>query len=113
MVQVKDLVEKLGLEIISKNINLETDIYGVYIGDLLSWVMANIKQGDVWITIQTHVNIIAVASLGEAACIIIPENAEIDPNTVVKSEEQSIPLLRSDLTAYELAKEISKLVDEK
>jgi len=111
--KIQDLVDGLGLEIISNNISLDVDITGVYIGDLLSWVMANINRGNVWITIQTHVNTIAVASLAEACGIIIPESAEIDANTIAKAEEHNIPLLRSKLTAYELAKRISNIVDKK
>ena len=75
--------------------------------------MANIKSGDEWITIQTHTKIVAVAALGDASCIIIPENAEIADSTIQKSEEQNIPIFRSNLTAYELACKICSLVDEK
>lgn len=114
MYKIENLVENLQLEIVSKSIDITgINMSGVYIGDLLSWVMGNIKPGDAWITIQTHVNIVAVAALGDASCIIIPENAEIDESTIQKSEEQNIPIFRSNLTAYELACKISRLIDEK
>ncbi|MDR5657874.1 DRTGG domain-containing protein [Serpentinicella sp. ANB-PHB4] len=111
MIDVKQLIKELDLEIVSGEDGLSNIIKGVYIGDLLSWVMAKLKEGDIWITIQTHVNVVAVASLGEAACIIVPENAQIDENTTEKSNEQNIPILRSDLTAYELSLKLGPLVD--
>ena len=59
----------------------ERDISGVYIGDLLSWVMGRAESGDAWITIMSNVNIIAVASLSDVSCIILSENVEIDDET--------------------------------
>lgn len=114
MYPLQDLVDNLKLEVVSNDMGLENiSIKGVYIGDLLSWVMANIKEGDAWITIQTHLNIVAVAALGEASCIIIPEGAKIDNDTINKAVEQKIPILKSNLTAYDLAVRINKLVDKK
>ncbi|SCY16424.1 DRTGG domain-containing protein [Alkaliphilus peptidifermentans] len=109
---VKELIEALNLELIAGEEGTENKITGVYISDLLSWVMAKLQAGNVWITIQTHVNVVAVALLGEASCMIIPEGADIDENTIAKANEEKIPLLRSQLTAYELAlkiKEVSKI----
>lgn len=105
---IKKLVEELNLEVVGGAEGLNREYSGVYISDLLSWVMAKLQPGNVWITIQTHVNIVAVALLGEAACIIIPEDAEIDENTIEKANEEGIPLLRSPLTAYELALRIKE-----
>lgn len=100
---VKDLIEALELEMLGGSEGLDKEINGVYIGDLLSWVMAHVQPGDAWITIQTHVNIIAVGVLGEVSCIIIPENAEVDEATITKANVEEIPLLRSSLNAYQLA----------
>ncbi|KAB3531455.1 DRTGG domain-containing protein [Alkaliphilus serpentinus] len=106
---VKILVEELGLEVVGGANGLNNKYTGVYISDLLSWVMAKLQPGSIWITIQTHVNIVAVALLAEAACIIIPEGAAIDENTISKANEEGIPLLRSTLTAYQLALKIKEL----
>ncbi|MBM7613565.1 DRTGG domain-containing protein [Alkaliphilus hydrothermalis] len=109
MLRVNTLVEKLQLEVVAGADGLEKEVKGMYVGDLLSWVMANIRNGNCWITIQTHVNVIAVALLGEASCIIIPEKAEIDEATIEKANIENIPLLRSPLSAYELALQFGKL----
>lgn len=105
---VLELVEELQLEVLAGENGLQENINGVYVCDLLSWVMSKLEKGNCWITIQTHVNIVAVALLGEASCILIPENAQVDDNTIVKANAEDIPLLRSSLNAYQLAKKISE-----
>ncbi len=109
MHKVNDLIKLLELELIAGEGGLENTISGVYIGDLLSWVMAHLQAGNIWITIQTHVNILAVALLADASCIIIPEYAEIDSQTIEKANYEGIPLLRSKFSAYQLAIKIKEL----
>lgn len=81
----------------------EINIEGVYIGDLLSIVMAKAKQDYAWITIQTHINTVAVAELLDLSCIIVVENMEIEPETVEKARELDIPLFKTDESAYNIA----------
>ena len=83
----------------SKDISVE----GVYIGDLLSIVMSKAKENYIWITIQTHMNIIAVAELLDLSCIIIVEDMEIEQETVNKAKELNIPVLKTNKSAYEVA----------
>lgn len=106
---VKDLAEALELEVLAGREGMDKQVKGAYVCDLLSWVMSRLQQGNCWITIQTHVNIVAVAVLGEASCIIIPENAQVDENTLEKADSEGIPILRSPLSAYQLAQRISEL----
>lgn len=113
MLTVEQLKDQLKLEVVAGCKNTEKIVEGVYIGDLLSWVMAHIKRQDVWITIQTNINIIAVAALGEVSCIIIAENADIEEVTLIKANEEGIPLFKSPLSAYEIAIKISKLLEMK
>ncbi|WP_058485121.1 DRTGG domain-containing protein [Defluviitalea phaphyphila] len=106
---VKDMVEKLGLSIIAGKEGVDKEITTGYVGDLLSWVMANAKAGAVWITIQSHVNIIAVASLINLSCIIVAEGATIDKETIVKANEEKIPLLSTNKNSYEIIKELIEI----
>ncbi len=78
------------------------EIEGVYIGDLLSIVMSKAKKNYVWITIQTHINIVAVAELLELSCIIIVENMEIADETLVKAKELNIPIFKTSESAYKV-----------
>ena len=80
----------------------DREVTGVYIGDLLSWVMAHGQAGMAWITVQTHMNVIAVASLMEMAAVIVPEGIEMEEASLEKAKEEGITVLASEKTAYEL-----------
>lgn len=86
----------------------ENTINDCYIGDLLSLAMARVKEGTAWITIQTNINIVAVASLADAACIIIADGFAPDAATVQKADAVNIPVLTTEMTAYEIAKILAK-----
>ena len=90
----------------------EREITGVYLGDLLSWVMGRAKSGNAWITIMNNINVVAVASLADVSCVIFAEGTEVPDEVVQKAEAQDINLLRSELPAYELCGRIYKLCDE-
>lgn len=79
-------------------------INGLYYGDLLSWVMSHAKDGEAWITVQTHMNIVAVASLLNLSCIIVPEGIDVEEDTINKANSVSIPILSTDLDAYGIFK---------
>lgn len=83
----------------TKDINIE----GVYIGDLLSIVMSKAKFNYAWVTIQTHINIVAVAELLDLACIIVVEDMEIEQETINKAKELDIPIFKTKESAYEVA----------
>jgi hypothetical protein len=79
------------------------EVEGVYIGDLLSIVMSKAKKNYVWITIQTHINVVAVAELLDLGCIIVVENMEITDETIVKAKEIGIPIFKTTESAYNVA----------
>ncbi|MDD5168234.1 MAG: serine kinase [Syntrophales bacterium] len=85
-------------------------IQGGYVGDLLSDVMANSKEGDIWITRQVHQNIVAVASLKEHAGIILVQGCEPAPDTLEKAIKENIPIMVSDLPAFEAIGEVYNLI---
>ncbi|KYO64801.1 DRTGG domain-containing protein [Thermovenabulum gondwanense] len=97
-----ELVEKLGLKVLTEGVNLNKNVEGGYSGDLLSWVMAHAKENQVWITIQSHQNIVAIASLLGLSGIIIAEEVPVDENTLKKAKEENIPILSSNKSSFEL-----------
>nr|HPL54322.1 AraC family transcriptional regulator [Bacillota bacterium] len=101
---VKDVIEKIGLKPLTGETGVNKELAGAYICDLLSWVMAHGKKGDAWITVQTHSNIVAVAVLLELSCIIMPEEVEVEEDTLNKAEEEGIAILQSGLSSYSIAK---------
>lgn len=78
-------------------------IKDVYIGDLLSWVMGRAKSDDAWITIMSNVNILAVASLADTACIILAEGVTVDDNIKTTAIEKGINIISTNLSIYEAA----------
>ncbi len=108
--KVSEFASALELEYISGAQAQDKEINGCYIGDLLSWVMGRALGGNVWITIMSNINIVAVASLTEAACVLLAENVVPDENVIKKAEMQDVIILKSDKTAYELATRLYELI---
>ena len=103
---VKELSEKFSLHVAAGGKHLDRQIQGGYCGDLLSDVMANAPTGCIWLTVQTHQNIVAVAVLHEMAAIVLTGGQEPDRETVEKAEEEGIPILMWLTTAFELAGQV-------
>ena len=107
MKTVKDLLNIPGFTAVCRG-NEDTPVTGGYIGDLLSVVMGNMEQGQVWLTVQSHMNIVAVASLREAAAIVITHDFEPEEDTVEAAREEGITLLKTSLNPFEAAKLLMK-----
>lgn len=86
----------------------EAKIEGVYIGDLLSWVMGRANAGDAWITIMSNINILAVATLSDVACIILAEGVQLEDNVKTAAQQKGINVISSDMSAYQIASALSK-----
>lgn len=102
--KIKELVEHSEFNLISKVDDLERNISGIECCDLLSWVMANGKEDEAWITVQIHSNIIAVATLLDFSCIIVPENIDVDADVLAKASEEDVPVFSTALDAYGIFK---------
>lgn len=97
-----EFAKELGLTYLSeKDVGIEVE--GVYMGDLLSIVMSKAKKNYAWITIQTHINIVAVAELLELSCIIIVEDMEVAQDTLEKAKELDIAVFKTKESAYNIA----------
>ena len=81
----------------------EREITGAYIGDLLSWVMGRAEQGDVWITIMSNINTVAVATLTDASCILLAEGVMLDENALEAAKSKEVNILSTKMTAFEAA----------
>jgi len=79
----------------------EREIQGGYASDLLSDVMANSREGDVWVTMQKHVNIVAVAQLNGLSAIVLVNGREPEPDTRARAEEMGIPIISTPLQAFD------------
>ena len=99
---IREIAESLKLEILASPEAADKDVTGGYASDLLSDVIANSKAGFLWVTMQTHRNIIAVATLRDLAAIILVNGRTPDPETVEKAQEEKTVLLGTRLPAFEL-----------
>lgn len=106
---VAEMSEKLSLNVISL-VDECREVSGVYIGDLLSWVMGRAQSDNVWITIMSNVNVIAVASLADVACVLLAEGVTLPDDVKVIAEQKGINVFSSQCTAYELSIRISELL---
>jgi serine kinase of HPr protein (carbohydrate metabolism regulator) len=110
---LKEIIEKLQLKVLTAKEKLGIDVSGGYTSDLLSDVIANSKEGNLWITLQTHQNIIAVAKLKELAGIIIVNNREPDEDTLKKADEENVPLMISEEKAFSISGKLYALTGSK
>ncbi len=108
--KIKEIMEKLQLKALAGQENLDLDVTGGYASDLLSDVIANSKEGNLWITLQIHQNIVAVAKLKDLAGIIIVNNREPDEDTLKKANEEKVPILCSKEMAYEISGKLYALM---
>ncbi len=107
---LNEIIEKLQLSIISGKDNLNTEVTGGYSSDLLSDVIANSQEKNLWITLQTHQNIVAVAKLKDLAGIIIVNSREPNSDTIEKANEEKVPLFCTNLMAYEVSGKLYTLM---
>lgn len=98
-----EVVKGLNLEVKAGEDEMDRIVRGGYCSDLLSDVIAGAREGDLWITLQLHQNIVAVAFLNNLAGILIVGGREPNPDTIQKAREQEVPLMVSDSPAYEIA----------
>ena len=108
---VEGLINKLGLEVLALPDPAAT-IDGAYAGDLLSWVMGRANEGNVWATIMTNMNVIAVATLVGTSAVIICEDSEIPDEVIETAKAKSVNLLRSDKPIYEMCVLLAQVINE-
>lgn len=106
---VRELIEPLSLRPLALP-DGDREVTGGYCGDLLSWVMGRAKSGDAWITIMSNVNIVAVATLADVACVLLAEDVVPDEDVRRVAEQKGINLLTSPLAAYELSAKLAELL---
>jgi len=98
---INDYAKTLSLEIVTEG-DPTKEIKGCYCSDLLSHCMSNIESGNVWITVQTNINVVAIAVLTELSCIVVAQDMPIDDSVIDKAVSEGVTILRSPEAAYEL-----------
>jgi len=105
-----EVVEKLGLHVLTSKGVSDAKVTGGYTCDLLSDVMANSKAGNLWITMQTHQNVLAVAKLKDLAGIILVNGRRPDEETIRKADEEDVTILGTDESAFSISGQLYQLL---
>jgi len=100
--KLKDLIENLSLEVKTPDADLNREVTGGYVSDLLSDVLGNAHEGFIWITLQVHLNVVAVASLKGLSGIILVNNRTPGEDTLKKASAEKIPIMTTPLPTFEL-----------
>lgn len=111
--KISDIITGLNLKVISGHNGLSNEVTGGYVSDLLSDVMGNAKEGHVWITLQTHQNIIAVGSLKDISAIIIVKGFVPEADTIEKSNIENLPVLSTELDTFNITGRLFELLHQK
>jgi predicted transcriptional regulator len=101
---VSEAAEKIrGTVLAAASSAAQREIRGGYASDLLSDTMGNSREGDIWVTVQKHVNIVAVAQLKNLAAIVVVNGRTPEPDALARAEEERIPIVATELPAFDVA----------
>lgn len=111
--QVQNILNILNLKVFGGSKGLDREIVGGYTSDLLSDVMGHADAGRIWVTLQTHKNVIAIASLKELAAVILIKGYEPDADMLEQAEEEGIPVLGTNDQAFEITGKLYNMLIQK
>jgi hypothetical protein len=107
---LKEIIAQLDLTVLTSSDDLEAiKPDGGYASDLLSCVVAGAEPGNIWVTLQAHMNVVAVAALREVSAVIITENAQPDIDVIEKAKEQGVTLLSTREPSYQVVGKLWEL----
>jgi len=108
--KLTDIVKELNLKLLTGLELPDREVSGGYVSDMLSDVIAHAREGNVWVTLQIHMNVIAVAGMKEISAVIIVNGRVPDEETLKKAEQENIPVLGTDMSAFEIVGKLYPLV---
>ena len=106
---VKEIIDKLGLQCLNEA-NLDTEVTGAYASDLLSDVMGNARSGQIWITMQTHKNVSAIASLKDIPAVILVRGSQPDEDMLEHAKDEEICILVSQDATFQVCGKLYALI---
>jgi len=107
--QLTEIAEELSLSVQTASEKLNIEVTGGYASDLLSCVMAKARQGNIWVTLQSHLNVVAVAALLQLAGVVVTEGMQPDAATLEKAAEEGIPILTTPHTTFTIVSQLAQL----
>ncbi|TFG62309.1 MAG: serine kinase [Spirochaetales bacterium] len=107
--KLSEIVEKLQLEVMCGRESLDQEIERGFAGDLMSDVIANARPKDIWVTMQVHMNVVAITGMKETGAVVFTQGRIPLPETLRKAENEDAVLLGTGLTAFELVGRLYRL----
>lgn len=107
--RLRSIIDELGLELLCGGEYLDRDVSRGYASDLMSDVIAHGKSGDIWLTMQIHMNVVAVAAMKEVAAVVLSGGRRPPDDVLSKASEQQVIILSSELPTFEIAGRIHRL----
>lgn len=107
---MSQIIKELNLKVFSEPHTLENPVNGAYVSDLLSDVMGNSKLGDIWITLQTHKNVVAIASLRDLAAVIFVNGLSPDADAIEAANAEGVALLGTTEKTFEISGKLYNLI---
>ena len=101
--ELTTIIETLDLEVKTTGGDLSREVSGVYVSDLLSDVLAHAKEDDLWVTLQGHPNIVAVASMKDLSGIVLVNGRTPEDETLEKANDEDLPVMTTEMRAFNLA----------
>jgi hypothetical protein len=109
MMTLQQILSEVELEIVAGTDRLDRPVRGGYASDMLSCVMGHAKQNDLWVTLQAHANVVAVASLLGLSGVIITEGQRPDEETLDRAEKLGIVVMLTRKTTFSVVGELAAL----
>ena len=106
---VQEMADRLGLKPINVD-DPDREFRGGYIGDLLSWVMGNAQADDVWITIMSNNNVVAVAVLVDVACVVLTEGVILDEGVRELAEKKGVNVYSTEQSSFAIGAKVASLL---
>lgn len=106
--KLAEIISRLDLRLISGASDAE--VRGCYISDLLSDVLAHAHPGVLWVTIQTHHNVVSVAAMKEVAGVLITCGRQPDPAVLAEAREEGVVVLTTPFSTFETAGKLWELL---
>jgi predicted transcriptional regulator len=111
MITIADIVSNLNSSVLAGSDKLQRPVKGAYASDLLSDVMGKAREGELWITMQTHKNIIAVASLKDLSAILIVNGGKPDEDTLATAQSEGVVILGTEARSFSTCGRLYKLME--
>ena len=102
--KLEEIIQKLSLNPLTKLEDRE--VTGVFISDMLSDVMGNAQAGSLWLTVQSHKNVVSAANLVDISAVLVTNDKKVPEDTVELANRFHVNILSSPLSTFELAKKL-------